>query len=258
MEKLADALRLRAAGNGIGARERRAHEARGRREIAGQPERAHAAAVGAQIERGRERVFRLARGERLVIVQPEELLRERRVVREHAGGVVVYVQTVRRGLDRDAFVLIREQPVELRGGKLRGKRRAGEICFRKQGARFRNGSALREHPWDEFKLRDVALVAARRGVYGVADKVQPRHTEALFVHRVIVERTAVGHMRHAEQGVVFRQRRAAAEGEREAPGHHDDLVAVGKLIVKRPAEVESVGFVCGSCTHGKDLLSVFS
>ena len=249
VEKLADALRFGRAGNGIRARERHAYEARARREVARQPERAHTAAVGAQIERGRERIFRLPRGERSIVVQPEELLRERRVVRQDPGGVIIDVQTVRGGLDRDAFVLVRKQPVELRGGKGGGKRRAGEIRLPEQHARRGNGGALREHPREEFKLRDVALAAARRGVCGVADKVQPRHAETFFVHRIVVERIAVGYMRHAEQGKVLRKRLAAAKGEREAPGRHDDLVAVGKLVVKRPPKIESVGFIRRGCAH---------
>ena len=173
-----------------------------------------------------------------IVVQREELLRERRVVRQDPGGVIIDVQTVRGGLDRDAVVFVRKQPVELRGGKGGGKRHAGEIRLPEQHARLGNEGALREHPRDEFKLRDVALAAARRGVCGVADKVQPRHAETFFVHRVVVERIAVGHMRLA-----------AAKGEREAPGRHDDLVTVGKLIVKRPAKIESVGFICRGCAH---------
>ena len=184
-----------------------------------------------------------------MIVQPEELLRERRVVRQNPGGVIVYVQAVRRGFDRDALVLIREQPMELRGGKLRGKRRAGEVRLREQHVSLRNGSTLREHPRDKLKLRDVSRIAARRGVYGVADEVQPCHAETLFVHGVVVERVAAGYVRHAEQGVVLAESCAAAKGERETPGRYGDLVAVGKFVIERPAKIEAGGFVCGGCAH---------
>ena len=249
VEKLADALRLRRAGDGVRSRERGTDKARAGREIAGQTESAHAAAVGAQRQVRREPVFRRTRREGLIIVQSEKLLRERRLVRENAGGVIVHAQPLRRRLDRHAAGLIREQPVQPRRRKRRGKRRAGEIRPGKQRPRRREIGALRQHPRDKFKLRNVVCIAARRGVFGALGKVQTCHAQSLFVHRVVVERVAVRDVRHAEERIMRFERRAAAKSEREAPGRHDDLVAVGKLIVKCPAKIESVGFICRGCAH---------
>ncbi len=138
------------------------------------------------------------------------------------------MQTVRGGLDRDAFVLVRKQPVELRGGKSGGKRRAGEDSSSEQHARLGNGGALREHP--RMNSNCATSPSSPRGAAYAAlpTKFSPAMQRPFFVHRVVVERIAVGHMRHAEQGKVLRKCLAAAKGEREAPGRHDDLVAVGK------------------------------
>ena len=42
-----------------------------------------------------------------------------------------------------------------------------------------------------------------------------------------------------------------AEAERIIARHDDDLVSVGKFVVKRPSEVEILRLICGSSTHFK-------
>ena len=159
------------------------------------------------------------------------------------------MQTVRGGLDRDAFVLVRKQPVELRGGKGGGKRRAGEIRLPEQHARRGNGGALREHPRDEFKLRNVALAAARRGVSGVADKVQPGDAQALLVDGVVIQRVILGHIGHTDHGVMGAQLPRPAENKRVVARGDRHLVPVRKFIIQIAAKVQIFGPVGCSSTH---------
>lgn len=79
VEELPDAVGFALAGDGMEPRERRAHKARGGGEVAGQSQRAHAAAVERERERVGKEIFRLLRREVHEVVEREHLLREGRL-----------------------------------------------------------------------------------------------------------------------------------------------------------------------------------
>ena len=139
--------------------------------------------------------------------------------------------------------------MQLRRGELFGKRRACKVYFAEQLARLHDAFALCEHPGDKLKLRNVAPVAARRGIDGVSDEVEPRHAQAALVHGVVVKRIALGYVRHADNGKMLLELQSASKLKRKAARHHADLVAVGKFIVKRASEIKSVRLIGRCRTH---------
>lgn len=223
-------------------RERRAHKARGGGEVAGQSQRAHAAAVERERERVGKEIFRLLRREVHEVVECEHLLRKRRVVRQHARGIVVDLQTIRDGLDHDRAAFVGKEPMKLRGGKAFAERRAGEIQRAQGLTGLRERRAAAQQPGNELELRDILPIGDDLGVLRAADKVEPRHAEPLFVHRVVVKREAVGDVRRADDGVMCVHHAAVAQGDGEAARSDDDLLAVGKLIVERAAPCKSLWF----------------
>ena len=238
-------------------RERRAHKARGGGEVAGQSQRAHAAAVERERERVGKEIFRLLRREVHEVVEREHLLRKRRVVRQHARGIVVDLQTIRDGLDHDRAAFVGKEPVELRGRELRAERRADEVHCAQGLTGLRERRAAAQQSGNELKLRDILPIGDDLGVLRAADKVEPRHAEPLFVHRVVVKRKAVGDVRRADDGVMRVHHAAVAQGDGEAARSDDDLLAVGKLIVERAAHVKVSGLVRCCGTHGKPPESIF-
>ena len=75
----------------------------------------------------------------------------------------------------------------------------------------------------------------------VADEVQSRDAETLFVHRVIVERVAVLHMSHADDRIAVFELLPAAQ--------------VKGIPARRDGDALSVGKFAGEQASGKDACS---
>ena len=159
------------------------------------------------------------------------------------------MKPVLRAFKHDGACLVGDQPVQLRGGKLSGKRRSDEIAACKRPARLLQIPARAEKPLDQLKLRHVRLSVCRLCVCGVADEVEPRDAEPRLVDRVVEQRKSVFHMRHADHGVVRLQRRKMAQRNREAARYDADLLAVGKLVVEIAPEIKVLCLICCGCTH---------
>ena len=230
-------------------RERRAHKARGGGEVAGQSQRAHAAAVERERERVGKEIFRLLRREVHEVVEREHLLRKRRVVRQHPGGVVIDVQAVRRGLDHDAAAAVGDQPVQLRARQRGRKRRVVHDHARERIARLGDRGARAEQPRDERVLRHRGHALRDGRIDRVAHKVQPRDAQALLVDRVVVERIVVLDMRHADHGIMPVER-AAVQADRVAARRDGHVLAVGKFVVQIAAEIKIAVAVSRCGTHG--------
>ena len=82
---------------------------------------------------------------------------------------------------------------------------------------------------------------------GVADEVQPGNAEAFFIHGIVIQRIAVRHMGRAEDGIALLRAAAVAEAEREPAGKHDDLLAIGCLVIQRAAHIELTRLI-GDCS----------
>ena len=247
VEKLADVGVLGPLRTGVGAHERRAHEPRGRRQVARQAERAHAAAVerdGYAAKIGR----RLARAQASVTAQRGQLLRKRRVVRQHPDRVVIDVQAVRRGLDHDAAAAVGDEPVQLRARQLGRKRCVVHDHARERIACLGDRGARAEQPRDECVLRHRGHALCDGRIDRVAHKVQPRDAQALLVDRVIIERVVVLDMRHADHGIMPVER-AAVQADRVIARRDGHVLAVGKFVVQIAAEIKIAVAVCRCGTH---------
>ena len=232
-------------------RERHAHEARLRGEIARQAERAHAAAVGMQRHLRREAVLRLAGREMHVVVQRKHLLVKRRVVRHDADGVVVDFDALANGLHRDRLVPVGDEPVQLRQRQLLAEGLVDQVDARKQRPRLGDRGALPQHPGNELELRDVVLPLRALLVMRVAHEVEPGHAQPLLVHRVVVQWHAARDIGHADHRVMPLQRAHRAEVKRIIPRRHRHLVAIGKLIIERPAKVKILRLIRRCRAHAK-------
>ena len=249
VEELADALHLRIAGNRVHLRERHAHEARLRGEIARQAERAHAAAV--RRERHTPAVLRLAGREMHVVVQRKHLLVKRRVVRHDADGVVVDFEALTNGLHRNHLVPVGDEPVQLRQRQLLAEGLVDQVDARKQRPRLGDRGALPQHPGNELELRDVVLPRRALFIVRVAHEVEPGHAQPLLVHRVVVQRHAARDIGHADHRVMLLHRAHRAEVKRIIPRRHRHLVAIGKLIIERPAKVKILRLIRRCRAHAK-------
>ena len=247
MEKLPDAVGLALAADGVELREGGAHEARAGGQVARQAERAHAAAVGLQRHVRSKGILRLSRRQMHIVVQREELLRERWVIRQHADRIFVNLQPRGRRLQREGAGRVREQPVQLGGREVQAERRSRQVDGLQQLPGLRQRGALPQQPRNEFELRHVLPPVLRRGIAGVADEVQPGNAEAFFVHGIVIQRIAVRHMGRAENGIALLRAAAVAEAEREPAGKHDDLLAIGCLIIQRAAHIELTRLI-GDCS----------
>ena len=133
MEELADALGFGVPGEGM--RSCKGHSGKTGRggEVAGKAESSHAAAVRLERSKG---VGRLLLRKSHVLIQKEELHRERRIVGENTDRVVINVKSVCHGFDNDRAGGIGDDPVELRSRKLWTERSGGKDHAGKCGSCF--------------------------------------------------------------------------------------------------------------------------
>ena len=85
----------------------------------------------------------------------------------------------------------------------------------------------------------------------VAHKVQPSHAQPGFVDGIVVQRIALCHVGHAQNGVVAVQLSGLTKAEGVIARCDHELFPVGKLIVQIAAKVKIFGLVGGSGTHNK-------
>ena len=194
-------------------------------------------------------VFRLSGRKVHIVVQIEQLLAERRVIGQNADRVFIDVQAVCGRFDRDRFSFVGNQPMQLRGGQSGAERRSGQVEPGKLCPGLLNRRAPPQQPRDELKLRDIRPVRLWLRVYGVSDEIQPRDAQALFVHRIIIERIAALHMRHADYGVVRMHRSCVVEVERVISRRDCHLFAVAAFVIQRPAKIKLLCLICDRSTH---------
>ena len=159
------------------------------------------------------------------------------------------MQAVLRGFERDAAVSVGDEPVQLGKRHPGGKRDIRDVQPLKHRARLRNTGAAAEQPRYQLKLRDIILAVYRRMILRVADEVQSRDAETLFVHRVIVERVAVLHMGHADDRIAVFELLPAAQVKGIPARRDGNALSVGKFIVKVSSEIKVLRQICRSCAH---------
>lgn len=129
-----------------------------------------------------------------IVVQREELLRERWVIRQHADGIFVDLQPRSSRLQRECTGGVREQPVQLGGGEVRAERRSRQVDGLQQLPASASVAHCRSSHGMNSNWRHVLPPVLRRGIAGVADEVQPGNAEAFFVYSIVIQRIAVRHM----------------------------------------------------------------
>ena len=112
------------------------------------------------------------------------------------------------------------------------------IDFLKQLSRLRHIRALTENPRDKFKLCDIVLSLPICVVMRVADEIQPRRGESLFIDGVVIQRISSGDICHADYRIMIFRISHMPEPKRKFPRCYCDFVAVGKFVVKGPSEIK--------------------
>ena len=249
VKELADACSLRVLAAGVHAHKGGANEAGLGGKVARQSQSAKAAAVILQMQARRKGAFRRAGRKGTEIVQVEHLQREGRIIRQHTYGVLINVQPVGGGFHRDGSRAVCNQPMQLCQRQHVAVRNIDHAHAAEERPRFRQRGALPQQPRNQLVLRNVVLAADLRLISGVADEVQPRNAETLFVDRVIVQRHVVRDIGHADDGVMAVHRRQLAEGEGVIAGRDGHFVSVGKFIVQIASKVKIACAVGGGSTH---------
>ncbi len=106
-----------------------------------------------------------------------------------------------------------------------------------------------QYPGDEFKLGDIFLPLAGGGIGGIADKIEPGHAQSFFIDGIVVEGVIIGHICHADDGIVLVHAAGMAEGKRKAAGCDGYLAGVGKFVIQSTAKVKIMGLIGGGGTH---------
>lgn len=253
VEELADVAELVVGREGIELGEGGSNEARFGREVAGEADGAHAAAIKREVDLGSDGVDGVLCGQVLVIAELEELLVERRVVGEDADRVVVDFETVFHGFDNDAAGRVSDDPVKLGNGELVGEVDIAKIELGEEGFGFGEVGALAENPRDELKLRNVVFAIGVRIINGVADEVETGDTETFLIDGIVEKGIAVGDVSDADHSVMGIQSASFTESKREIAWDNYGFFAVRKFVVEVATEV--IVFISGGCTHG--LVSLF-
>lgn len=174
---------------GVGASESGADETRFGGEVAGKADPAQAAAVFLERNVWHESIFWGVGGEIAIVVKIEELFVERRIVSENAGGVIVDFEAVFGRFDDDTGAGdVTQNPMEFGGGKVGAEGEAAQVEVFEGDAGFGDVSATAKNPGNKLELRNVVFAVEMIMVNGVADKVEPGHTETFFVDGVVEER----------------------------------------------------------------------
>ncbi len=211
MEKLRYAFFRRVLAQGMSLHKYSAHKSRSRGQIAGQTDGACAAAVWRQRNGGRQCVFRFSVAQRHVPAQVVHLRGKRRIVGQHAAGIILNMQAAAHGFHGDAFVCIADEVVQWGERKRLREGECGNADALKQSAGVCGAFALRQKPGDQLIRRDAVLRFAGRRIMRVAGKVQRSDAKAGFVDRVIVERIIVCDHADADHRQMRAQRRHALE-----------------------------------------------
>ena len=232
VEKLTDTFCLILAAYRVHASESGPYKAGIGGQIAGQAFGTHATAVAGQLHPGGKGILWLTGRKATVAVQNGHLLWERGIIGEDADGIIVNVQPICHALHHNGAGGIGDEPVQGSGRQSLTEGGAGQIHAGQGGAGFPQIGAMGQNPGDEFKLSDIFLSLAGGGIGGI-----------------IVEGVTIGHIRHADDGVVFVHAAGMAERKRKAAGRNGYFAGVGKFIIQSTAKIKITGLIGGGGTH---------
>ena len=251
VEKLGHGVVRGAAPYGVVFQEAGFHVPGLRRKIPRQPDGPHALAVGCQGQCGGKAVFRRFGRKMLKIVQRRQLEGERRVVGQHPGRVFINMKAVLHGFQHQGTGGVGQMPVQGGQGIPFAEGNSQQLHRLKQFPGLGQIFAAAQHQRDQF-IGGYGIRSGffRRGIPGVAGKIQPRHIQAFFVGGFGVERDIFGHVGHADEREVPGHGRAAVKAEFVPPGSDDDLFTKGVLQIQI-APVQAQGRRNGdTCAHG--------
>ena len=249
VEELTDTFCLILAAYRVHASESGPYKAGIGGQIAGQAFGTHATAVAGQLHPGGKGILWLAGRKATVAVQNGHLLWERGIIGEDTDGIIVNVQPIRHALHHNGAGGIGDEPVQGSGRQSLTEGGAGQIHAGQGGTGFPQIGAMGQNPGDEFKLGDIFLSLAGGGIGGIANKIEPGHAKTFLIDGIIVEGVTIGHIRHADDGVVFVHVAGMAERKRKAAGRNGYFAGVGKFIIQSTAKIKITGLIGGSGTH---------
>ena len=149
-------------------------------------------------------------------------------------------------------------PVERSQRNFVVKRDIDQVGGIKKASGFFQRITLSKHPVDQLKGRDIGLSGVfLRGIIGVIRKIQGCHTEPFFIDRLRIERVAVHHRSHADDGVMPSQYAGAAEGD-GVISRGDDHRGVKFIVqVHGASKVKVIGFHSDAGAHNHSPCIIF-
>ena len=136
------------------------------------------------------------------------------------------------------------------------KGRSDQIHLCKQFSDLLQIGTLSEHPWNQLVLRHIFSSFFHFLIHCVADKIQSRHADALFIDRIIVQRISIRHMCHTDHPIMRIAFSHMAKIQRKFTRCYHNLVSIRKLIIQRPAEIKVFCLIRCCCTHNFLILSL--
>ena len=193
----------------------RAHEARWRVHVAGQPAHAGTCAVGRELCIAPAHRARHTGRHVHVAAQVLQMPCKTGLVCQYVGGVAHHLQPFGRGFHHDAAVRVGDDPVQQAYGEV-PQALVHQRDVRQRGLDVVDGVEVRGNPQGELvRCHGGGVGTGGIGEMGVAGKVQPGYGQAVFVGAVEVQRVAVRDDGHAQHGAMPCVGGVVARGERD-------------------------------------------
>lgn len=237
MEELADRGELVLPGAGVELQEGSLHEPGGRGVIPRQAEGAVALGARVQIQGRGKGIPRELRAQMEIAGQVPEVEVEGGLVREDPDGIIVDVEPVLHGLDDDRLMWIAHHPVEAGEREALDEGDVRDVQLFKDGPRFPDAREEAEEVGKELKRGKVKFSFGWSGIVGAPREVEGGEREALFVHRVGVERISPHDPGHPDDRVAGPYLFTAFQLEGIAARGDGDLLPEAVIEIEGAAEI---------------------
>ena len=112
---------------------------------------------------------------------------KRRLVGQHADGVIIYLQAVCRRLKNYCPFPVGYHPMQGRRWESVRKGDVGHVQPSDKLSRLRKRSTLRQHPRDQLKGRNIVSFGTHSVIFRTFPKGKPRRRQSLLVDGIIIK-----------------------------------------------------------------------
>ena len=172
-----------------------------------------------------------------------------RIIGQYTCRIIINLQSLPNTFDGDTRIFVRQNPVQLCRRKLWGEYGSHQIHLRQHFLRLFYRCALGKNPWNELKLSHVFPSLLYLLVDSVSYEVQPCHSKAFFIDRIVIQRVIVRYMCHTDDRIMIFQFFHMAKMKRIISWCYCNLISIGEFIIQRPSHIKIFCLISSCCTH---------